>query len=232
MNNLILGYGRLGKELVAQTGWDFISREKDKFDFCDIATYFTYLYKYDIIINVIADCRTYSFDKENILKTNFEAVIDLVNYCNLTDKKIVHVGTDGIYGGSFPKASENDIPVHSRTWYYYSKLLANAYIIAKSKNYLIFNCSFKPYPFNYPMAITSQRGNFDYTPTIANLMIRLINLNATGNFNIGTSEKSIYELAIQTNPNIPASDEVLGPEMPTDVTMDLSKMEKFLKDNE
>ena len=155
-----------------------------------------------------------------------------MNYCNYTEKKLVHIGTDGIYSGSVHKASENDVPVNGRTWYYYSKLLANAYIQAKSRNYLIFNCSFKPKPFPYSKAITSQTGNFDYTPNIVELMIRLINLNASGNFNIGTSEKDIYSLAIQTNPNVIKSDEVLDPEMPRDVTMDLSKMEKFLKDNE
>jgi dTDP-4-dehydrorhamnose reductase len=232
MNNLILGYGRLGKELVQQTQWDFISRSKNNFDFCNINTYFHYLYNYDIIINTIANTNTYSKNREEILKVNFEAVIDLANYCNITDKKLIHISTDGVYANSFSKASENDIPIHARTWYYYSKLLADAYIQAKSKKYLIIRTSFKPYPFVYPKAITSQKGNFDYTPTITKLIIQLINHNATGIFNVGTKDKTVYELAIQTNPNVPASDDVLDPEMPRDVTMNLSKMENFLKEHE
>ena len=35
-----------------------------------------------------------------------------------------------------PEASENDIPIHGNNWYSYTKLLADAYIELKSKNYL------------------------------------------------------------------------------------------------
>jgi hypothetical protein len=33
MNILILGDGLLGSELIKQTGWDYISRKKNGFDF-------------------------------------------------------------------------------------------------------------------------------------------------------------------------------------------------------
>jgi dTDP-4-dehydrorhamnose reductase len=39
MKVLVLGYGLLGSEIVKQTNWDFISREKDNIDFTNLESY-------------------------------------------------------------------------------------------------------------------------------------------------------------------------------------------------
>ena len=52
MHNIVLGYGILGKEIVKESGWDYLSRkETPDFDFRYLRTYSKYLYAYDTIIN-------------------------------------------------------------------------------------------------------------------------------------------------------------------------------------
>jgi dTDP-4-dehydrorhamnose reductase len=229
---LVMGYGRLGKELVAQTKWNYISRDKNNFDFRKIETYSHLLAGYNTIINCIANTNTYLDDKKSHVEINFDAVCDLVNYCNLTNKKLIHISTDQVYAGSEKPASETDVPVIARTWYAYSKLLADDYIETYCNKYLIFRTSFKPFPFEYPFAITSQIGNFDYINRIASLMIKLINKTATGIYNVGHSKPwTIYEMALETNLNVISSDKVLHKNMPIDVRMNVNKMERFLNEN-
>jgi hypothetical protein len=64
---------------------------------------------------------------------------------------------------------------------------------------------------------------------ISSLIIKLINSHATGVFNVGTEIKSIYNLALKTNPSVIPS---LRPnKVPYNVTMDITKLTKFLNEN-
>ena len=68
--------------------------------------------------------------------------------------------------------------------------------------------------------------NADYTDVISSLVIELIRKDAKGLFNVGTDEKTIYDLAKQTNPNVIES--FAPPHIPKNVTMDITKMINFL----
>ena len=163
--------------------------------------------------------------------------MDLVDFCNkeyfnsysnsiVKAKKLIAISTDYIYANSFDRATEEDIPVHEGNWYSYTKLLADAYVQARAKNYLMFRCSFKPRPWPYDNAIISQVGNFDYVDIIAKQMINMIEKNATGVYNIGTEDKTIYDLARQTVPDVKKSYAILNDTMPTNITMSLDKFNK------
>jgi len=232
MNNkiLVLGDGLLGSELVKQTSWDYISRKKNKFDF-DKINWYELIVEYDIIVNSIGYTDTYSQNRDKHWNTNYVSLMGLVDYCNVQDKKLVHISTDYIYSGSQNNASEEDVPVHNRTWYSYTKLLSDAYIQARSQNYLLIRTSFKPNPFPYDKAIVTQFGNFDYVNIIAKLIIKLINKGAKGVFNVGTKKKRIYDLAVQSNPEVIPAFWKVHPLMPTNITMNVSKMEKFLNES-
>jgi len=225
---LILGDGKLGFELHAQMNWDYISRKMDGIDFNDISTYCNELEDYDIIVNCIAYTKTYDENKENHWNTNFKAVMDLVDFCNLKNKKIIHISTDYVYSGSESNATENNVPVHCANWYSYTKLLADGYIQARSENYLLIRTSFKPWPWPYDNAINTQVGNFDYIHKIANLIAQLITKDASGVFNVGTETKTIWYLAQQSKPDVIMSNKILHETMPTDVSMDITKMTNFL----
>ena len=61
-NVLVLGDGLLGRELVKQTNWDYVSRSKDGFDIEHIDEFI--LSNYDIIINCIAHTDTYRLQRD------------------------------------------------------------------------------------------------------------------------------------------------------------------------
>ena len=56
----------------------------------------------------------------------------------------------------------------------------------------------------------------------------LIKENACGVYNVGTYFKSMYELAIATNKHVVPATGKFYDAMPTDVSMDLSKLEKLI----
>lgn len=230
MKPVILGNGILGKELSKQTGWDVLSRSVDGIDLTDITTWAHLLLPYDTIINCIAYTKTYDDNKKLHWDINYKAVVELVDYCNLHNKKLVHVSTDYVYTNSFGTPDEDGVPVHQATYYAYTKLLADGYIELKSKNYLILRGTHKPTPFPFKGAWVNHLGNFDYVDVIANFYIKLIEKNEIGLFNVGTEFKSMYRLAQKTNPDVlPIRNEDIN--VPLNVSMNIKKLNKFLDEN-
>lgn len=228
MRIIILGDGLLGSFLVEKTGWDFISRKRDGIDFSDITSYSSKLEEYDVIVNCIANTNTYSLDRDLHWKVNYEGVSKLVDFCNDFNKKIIHISTDYLYSFSKENASEEDVPVHSRNWYGYTKLLGEGYVLLRSKNYLVVRATQKKSPFPFSKAYTNQIGNFDYVDKIGELIIKLIELDASGIYNVGTEKKSMFDLALRTNKEVLPSEELFDPTTPTDLSMDLTKLDNFL----
>ena len=227
MKAVILGNGLLGSELAKKTGWDILSRSVDGLDLTDITTWGDKLLSYDTIINCVAHTNTYDNNKQLHWDVNYKAVSVLTDYCKLHYKKLVHISTDYVYANSFKPQNEEGVPVHQATYYAYTKLLADAYIELKSDNYLILRGTHKPNPFPYEGAWINHLGNFDYLDVIAKLYIKLIKKDAKGIFNVGTEFKSMHRLAERTNPNVkPIFNNDIR--VPLNVSMDVSKLNKFL----
>lgn len=226
--NLILGDGLLGKTLHKKTGWDYISRKKDGIDFNRPETYHQFLLGYDTIINCIGYTKTYDMDFQKHWNTNFVSVFRLAYFCKINFKKLVHISTDYIYSETNEYAKETDVPVHCANWYGYTKLLSDGMIQIVPDDYLLIRTSFKKRPFTHPYAVI-QDGNFDYVDKIAELIIKLIEKDATGVFNVGTTAKSMFELAEKTKPNVGITEKPIHPTMPRNITMDTTKMKKFLR---
>lgn len=232
--NLILGDGLLGSELVRQTGWDYISRRKDGFDFLDDNFYKKKLVefhhgsifspKYDQIINCIAYTNSYSDDKKKHLDVNYYGVIKLVNFCNKWGIKLIHISTEYVYANNDILPTEEDKEKPLDTWYGKSKLMADYYIKNNSKYYLICRELHKPNPFPYP-EVWDIKTSGDTVDKIAKLIINLINKDATGIFNVGTGSKNLKDLATQAKLINPP------PYVPRDTRMNLTKLKKFLNEN-
>jgi len=221
MNILVLGDGILGSEFVKQTGWDYLSRKKDNIDALSFYSWWHKLLPYDVIINCIANTSTYSDDKELHWDVNYKFVDLLVNFCNENTKKLIHISTDHIYANSKNQASELDVPVHMETWYGYTKLLGDAHVQLKCRNYLVIRESHKPYPFPYKVAWWDQHTNGDYVNIIVGLIIKLINKKATGVYNVGTEEKTWYDLTKDEFKTVPGAK---FPNAPYNITMNLNKL--------
>jgi hypothetical protein len=96
-----------------------------------------------------------------------------------------------------------------------------------SNNYLICRLSHKDNPFTYDHAWTDVKTNADYTDVISSLVVGLINSDVKGIYNVGTEEKTIYDLAKKTKVDVK---ETLSPtHVPKNVTMDISKLLKLRK---
>lgn len=233
---VVLGDGLLGSEIQKQTGWSVLSRRGDGFDITQPDSFTSFfvnivdgLYackKFDIIINCIANTATYSDNKEEHWKVNYKGAADLADHCNLWGIKLVHISTDYVYTDSVNEASEEDIPIHGDNWYSYTKMLADAYIELRSKDYLICRGTHKPKPFPYEEAWIDQIGNFDYVDVIASIIIQVVRSGECGIFNIGTEVKTMFELAHQTS----RVGKSLRPQKaPGNVTMNLNKLNNVLK---
>ena len=227
MKVLVLGNGKLGQEIINQTGWDFLSRKKDNIDVSKFDDWVWRLQGYDVILNCIANTNTYSDNYESIIESNYEFVTYLTTFCNESGSKLVHISTDYVYSSSEEMVKETGVPIPDGTWYSLSKLLADEHIKLFCNDYLICRLSHKPKPFPYDSAWTNVMTNADYTDVISSLVIELIRKDAKGLYNVGTDQKTIYDLAKQTNPNVKES---LAPtHIPKNVTMDITKMKEFLK---
>ena len=224
---LILGDGLLGSELYKQTGWDYISRKKDGIDFTNIDSYQDHLFGYGEIINCIADCNTYDENKENHWNVNYKGVVNLVDFLIGKNIKLVQISTDYLYSNSKLYASEDDVPVHCENWYGYTKLLSDGYVQLKSENYLLIRTSFKKEPFDYPKGWMI-KGNFDYTSKISELIIKLVESDCNGSYNVGTETKTLYELGKKTNPNIEPTYDYIDETVPDDISMNLEKLESII----
>ena len=225
MKVIVLGKGKLGGEIVKQTGWDYLCRAEHEITIDNFDDWKNKMDEYDVVVNCIANTDTYSNDKEKHWKANYELITFLAEYCDDNNKKLVHISTDYLYQNSVEDAKEDDEPMFEHTWYMFTKLLADEYLKEHSKNYLICRLSHKPYPFPYDSAWGDVMTNADYTPIISELVIKLINGNAEGLYNVGTDKKTIYDLAIRSK-NVK---KILSPpHIPKNTTMDISKMKNFL----
>jgi len=227
---LILGDGILGKELHLQTGWEYISRKKDNFDITDISTFNKILRvehgviqycPYDVIVNAIAYTDSYSQDNTLHYAINYKGVAELVQFCNRWKTKLVHISTEFVYANNPYPPTEEDVPQPDNNWYAYTKLLADEHVKMFSNNYLICRELHKPNDFS-PAYVWDVKTNGDKVKNIAPLIIKLINKNATGIFNVGNCEKSLKELS-------PDSQIILPPKhVPYDTRMNLNKLNTFL----
>ena len=124
---------------------------------------------------------------------------------------------------SVSSSSEIDIPIHGNNWYSYTKLLGDAYVQLNDRN-LIIRTSHKPYPFPYKDAWTNQHTNGDYVNIISELVIKLINKNVSGVYNVGTNEKTWFNLTKEEFNTNPISKPDIAPE---NITMNINKLKKI-----
>ena len=226
---LVLGDGLLGSELVKQTGWEYISREKDKKDLYSLLP-IALFHDANVIVNCIANTKTYTGDKDEIMDVNYRFVVQLVDELNMVgNKKLVHISTDYVYSNSIQHATEKDVPVHNASWYGYSKILADGYVENFSDNYLICRMTHKPNPFPFDHAWRDQIGNFDYVDKQTERLVKLIESDASGVVNVGREATSMYELAKETNKDVDWNE--TNHPIPNVVTMNIDKMKGIINES-
>lgn len=228
MSVVILGNGLLGQELHKQTGWDILSRKESGIDLRVPESYTSLIENYSTVVNCIAHTDTYSEEKDLHWQVNVMALDALIDECNRLNKKLVHISTDYIYANSITLASEDTVPVSIGTWYGYTKLVGDALVQARCKEFLLCRLSHKPNPFPYDSAWNNLYTNCDSVDVIGNILVDLIDSKALGVYNVGTEPKTIYDLAIKTNnKTTPGARPSFAP---ADVSMNVNKLQTFFKE--
>ena len=221
MKTLILGDGLLGSELHKLTKWDLASRKLSNLDIDNLSKLKDLVSGYNNIVNCIANTDSYSDDKDKHLNTNFRFAVNLSNICNNLNIKLIHISTEFVYANNIQPPTEEDLPLPDKSWYAYSKLLADEYISLTNNNFLICRLLHKPNPFPYDDVwdvITSG----DTVDKISSLIVQLIKEGATGIFNVGTGRKKLSNIA-------PGKKVIPKPNhVPFDTSMNLSKLNLFL----
>ena len=201
---LVLGDGLLGSEIIKQSGWEYLSMDKDGIDVLDdfslIAAMIDDIFP-DVVLNCIGWTDTYSDEKFLHWNVNYKFVVNLVDFCDSRDIKIAHMSSDYIFANSAGYPAEDSIPVNQETWYAYTKLISDAYV-QLANSYLLFRGGLKPKPFPYEKAFDNVYGTFDYVDIIAKQIIELIREDREGIWNIGSERKTMYDLAKQTRPDV------------------------------
>jgi hypothetical protein len=118
MKVLVLGKGKLGGEIVKQTGWDYLCRAEHEITIDNFDEWKNRMDGDDVVVNCIANTDTYSDNKEKHWKANYELVTFLAEYCDDNGKKLVHISTDYLYQNSVDDATEEDEPMFEHTWYF------------------------------------------------------------------------------------------------------------------
>ncbi len=225
MKPLILGDGLLGTELYNITGWDVLSRNKDKIDAYKFDDWKNLLLKYDTIINAIAYTSTYSASSKHY-DVNYKFVVLLSDFCKINNIKLIHISTLYVYLNNTGVINESTSPLPINNQYGTTKLLADYHIMNSNSNYLIFRSIFKQNPFPYAHALSNYYGHFDYVDVIAKIMVTIINNNGVGLINIGTEYKSMADLAKRTKPDILIND--TNTPFLSNISLDLSLMNSWL----
>ena len=224
---VIIGGGALGSELAKQTGWKILTRSTDGIDIERSET-FHLLKGATEIINCAAFTDTYSTDSEGAMSTNVDGVHNLIEFCRWKELKLIHISTDFVYAGSVPMATEEDLPIHAPNWYALTKLVGDVMIQRFLPNHLIVRLSHKPTPFPFSKAWLDVRTSADYTPTLVESLIELIETGALGTYNIGSEPRTIFEMASKTR----FVEGATSPEgVPKDTTMCIDKYKKHLNND-
>ena len=223
------GSGLLGQELQKQC----CSKHKDQlltplhkeFDITDIKSVDKYLKKAESTIDLIVHSAAYTDVAMAGKEKDLCYMTNVVGTENLATFKIpmIYISTEYVFDGEKGDYKETDV-VNPKNFYALTKLLGE--FEAKRTDAVIIRTVFKPRPFEHIGACVDQFTSGDYVDIIAKEIMKVI-LNfktfPRGIINIGTSKKSVYELAKQTREVKPIHRKDVSVSLPKDTSLDLTR---------
>ena len=142
-------------------------------------------------------------EKEKLLsyKINVLGTRNVTKIAKKYNLKIFYISTDYIFPCTKGNYKETDNPGPAN-WYGFTKYAGELEIRNLIENYCIIRTSFRPVKWDFPTAYTNVYTSADYIDIIAKEIILCLNYNLNGIIHIGTTTKSLYELAKIRNPYI------------------------------
>ena len=180
----------------------------------------------DIILHAAAvtNNRDIEVDPVEALDVNIKGTANVARACLGTNIRLVYVSTDYVYKGDRGGYAETDelLPSNLYAW---TKLAGEAAVRAVP-NHLIVRTSFGAAQFEYPEAFADKWSSKDYVDRIAPKILEATTGNVTGVLNIGGPRRTIYDYAVERNPDVneaSLSDSSL--DSPVDTSLNLDKWE-------
>ena len=223
------GSGLLGNEL-RKLGLPLVTPTSAELDITDgdAVAEFVARNEPDVIIHAAAatNNRQIEANPSLALDVNITGTTNIARACLGTRIRLVYLSTDYVYRGDRREYSEDDeiLPGNLYAW---SKLAGEAAVRAVP-NHLIIRTSFGSSEFAYPAAFTDKFASKDYVDRIAPQILEASLSPLTGVLNIGGPRRSLFDYAVERNPDVSAI--TLGDSdvfTPCDTSMDLSRWQEF-----
>ena len=173
---------------------------------------------------------------KEVIETNIIGTRNIVKFARMYSLPVYHISTDYVYEGleviGGYKETSDTKPFNL---YGYSKLAAEAFL--DTDRDLVIRTSFKPgdlWETKYNSAFVDIWSSSDYIDVVAPDIAWAIHSDLRGIYNIATERKSIFELAIRRNPDVQEMsrwDLGASLNMPRDISMNISKYNKFKEDS-
>jgi len=179
----------------------------------------------DVIIHAAALTRPMVLHENDpwlSIHTNIIATAKLAMYCITDKRRLVYVSTDYVYPGITGMYKETDpvLPIN-----YYAKSKYGGECAAQMvPDSLIVRCGFSETPFPHAYAFNDVHKSSLDIKEAARKIWNLINIQATGIYNIGGIRRTIFDFAIETNTKVlPISRKTIKEPIAIDCSMDTSK---------
>ena len=177
----------------------------------------------EIIVLAAAETNSVKIDESPIsaLETNIKGAVNVTKYCVERNVRLVYISSDYVYDSKSDNHQEDE-PLKPFNLYAWTKLGGECAVRAH-KNSLIIRTSFGSSEYPYEFAYGNRFVSKDYDDIIAPMIKDLTLSDEVGVINVGTSEKTLYELAKQRTPNVKESKQNVGQIF----VMDTTKLRKF-----
>lgn len=159
----------------------------------------------DAILHLAALCDVPATEKNKQLayRINVEGTRNVAEAAKKFNKKIIYISTDYVFPCTDGKYKETDQP-QPFNWYGFTKYAGELEIQNQTKNHLIIRTSFRPIIWPFATAYSNVYTSADYIDIIADEIAFCLNKanDLTGIIHIGTSVKTMYDLAKKKNPHV------------------------------
>lgn len=197
------GSGLLGTEL-RRLEPGLLAPSRDELDITDAAAVSDYIAAHapDILLHAAAmtSNREVEADPESAQRINVTGTANLVRACADTRIRFVYLSTDYVYRGDRGNYSETD-EVEPFNLYAETKL-AGEEEVRKLPNHLVIRTSFGASKFDYPDAFCDKWSSKEYVDVIAPSILEAARSPLTGILNLGGKRRSLYEYAVERNPDV------------------------------
>tara|TARA_B110000027_G_scaffold51080_1_gene55791 strand:- start:681 stop:1388 length:708 start_codon:yes stop_codon:yes gene_type:complete len=228
------GSGRFGKKFKDITKIKNIyypsSKEMDITSYNSIKKYLSKT-KPKTVIHCAGLSRPMNIHDIDIFKSidlNIIGTSNLVKFCSQKKIKFIYFSTNYVYPGTKGKYTENDslLPFNNYAW---SKMGGEC-AAQMYKESLILRVCMTEKPFIHKFAFDDFITNFIFHDDVVKLIPKLI--KKRGIINLGGPIQSVYKFAKKYNPQIKKanSKKLLKKTIPTNHSMNINKLKKFLND--